>query len=368
MFFGVKALRDTVGQSKLGPPKSASEGAERDRTWPSTTPSCDGTVQSVTADKLVVAMNTGAGTTRKQTYTLNGKHAYVKPGDAFKAEVSILAGAPDKLADVTSFLAKTYDPIADLKSDNPVDRYAGVKSLPRREDLRAQAIPALEALLKTEKEERVSLEAAGASAALGSALGQEQIGKVVWGQGRQDLRMEAVLILTELGSPFARTELIRVAGEQKFAGDEIRQAAVWGLGKAGLKAYDQLPAFIADKDENLALHAIVAFGQDTPENIIRTLIADLVKADPTRAPAVSEALRLIAGETVVKCLIEAAAGGHDWVLATLGRLPPSLVKPALAGSELLKKLVPMLLLSEGANWLASEDRVMDIAFLTKQNL
>jgi hypothetical protein len=368
VFFGVKALRDTVGQSKLGPPKSASEGAERDRTWPSTTPSCDGTVQSVTADKLVVAMNTGAGTTRKQTYTLNGKHPYVKPGEAFKAEVSILAGAPDKLADVTSFLAKTYDPIADLKSDNPVDRYAGVKSLPRREDLRAQAIPALEALLKTEKEERVSLEAAGASAALGSALGQEQISKVVWGQGRQDLRMEAVLILTELGSPFARTELIRVAGEQKFAGDEIRQAAVWGLGKAGLKAYDQLPAFIADKDENLALHAIVAFGPDTPENIIRTLIADLVKADPTRAPAVSEALRLIAGETVVKCLIETAAGGHDWVLATLGRLPPSLVKPALAGSELLKKLAPMLLLSEGANWLASEDRVMDIAFLTKQNL
>ncbi len=368
VFFGVKALRDSVGQSKLGPPKSASEGAERDRTWPSTTPSCDGTVQSVTADKLVVAMKTETGETRKQTYTLNGKHTYVKPGDAFKANVSILAGAPEKLADLPSFLAKAYDPIADLKSDNPVNRYAGVKSIPRRKDLQAQAIPALEALLKTEKEERVSLEAAGSSAALGSTLGQEHIGKVVWGEGRQDLRMEAVLILTELASPFARAELIRIAAEQKFAGDEIRQAAVWGLGKAGVKAYDQLPAFIADKDENLALHAIVAFGQDTPENIVRVLIADLVKADPTRAPAASEALRLIAGETVLKCLIEAAAGGHEWVLATLGRLPPGLVKPAIAGSDLLRKLGPMLLLSEGANWLTSEDRVMDIGFLAKQNL
>ena len=368
VFFGVKALRDSVAQSKLGPPKSASEGAERDRTWPSITPSCDGTVDSVTADKLVVTMKTDAGATRKQTYTLNGKHTYVKPGDAFKAEVSILAGSPDKLAKLSSFLAKTYDPIADLKSENPVDRYAGVKSLPRREDLRTQAVPALEALVRTEKEERVSLEAAGASAALGSALGQEQIGKVVWGEGRQLLRMEAVLILTELASPFARAELIRIAGEQKFAGDEIRQAAVWGLGKAGVKAYEQIPAFIADKDENLALHAIVAFGQDTPENVVRALIADLVSADPTRAPAASEALRLIASETVVKCLIEAAAGGHDWVIATLGRLPPNLVKPALAGSDLLKKLAPMLLLSEGAGWLASEDRVMDIAFLTKQNL
>jgi hypothetical protein len=79
-------------------------------------------------------------------------------------------------------------------------------------------------------------------------------------------------------------------------------------------------------------------------------------------------VRLIAGETVLKCLIEAAANGHDWVLATLDRLPPNLVKPAIAGSDLFGKLAPMLLLSEGANWLASEDRVMDLAFLTKQNL
>ena len=199
-------------------------------------------------------------------------------------------------------------------------------------------------------------------------MGQEHIGKVVWGEGRQDLRMEAVLILTELASPCARAELTRIAGEQKFAGDEIRRAAVWALGKAGLKAYDHLPAFIADKDENLALHAIVAFGKDTPEIIIRALIADLVKAGPNRAPAASEALRLIASDIVVKCLIEAAANAHDWVLATLGGLPPDLVKPAIAGSELLKKLAPMLLLSEGANWLASEDQVMDIAFLIKQNL
>jgi len=368
VFFPVKALRDSVDESKLGPPKSASEGAERDRTWPAVIPSCDGTVQSVSAEKLVVTMNAGAGVTRKQTYTLNGKRVYVKQGDKFNGEVSILAGAPEKLADLPSFLKQAYDPIGDLKSANPVDRYAAVKSLPRREDLRNQAVAALEALLKAEKEERVSLEAAGSSAALGSALGQEQIGKVVWGAGRQDLRMEAVLILTELGSDFAREELERIAAEQKFAEDEIRQAAVWGLGKAGLRAYDRLLPFIADKDENVALHAIVAFGADTPEAVIRSLIADLTKGDAHRAAAASEALRLIASETAVKCLIEAAAQSHDWVLATLGRLSRGLVMPAVAGSDLLKKLAPMLLLGDGANWLASEDRVMDIAFLAKQNL
>ena len=32
-YLTVRAMRESVDQSKLGPPKSASEGAERDRTW-----------------------------------------------------------------------------------------------------------------------------------------------------------------------------------------------------------------------------------------------------------------------------------------------------------------------------------------------
>ncbi len=44
------------------------------------------------------------------------------------------------------------------------------------------------------------------------------------------------------------------------AGDEIREAAVWGLGKAGLKAYEDILPYIGDEDENVVLHAIVAFG------------------------------------------------------------------------------------------------------------
>lgn len=368
VFFSIKALRDSIEESKLGPPKSASEGAERDRTWPAIVPSCDGTVESISEEKLVVTMQIGQGATRKQTYTLNGKHVYLQPGGNFKAEVSILAGAPERHADLATFLRKTYDPLIGLQEADAVDRYAAVKSLPYRDDLRAKAVPALEALLKTEQEERVALEAAGASAALGSPLGQDQITRVLWGNSREDLRMESVLILTELASSFARGELVRVAGEKKFLGNEIRQAAVWGLGKRGLKAYSDILPYIGDEDENVALHAIVAFGSDTPEPVIWNLVEELAKGDGRRAPAASEALRLIGNETVLKVLTEAAAGGQEWVLATLGRLPASLVRPALAGSDLLNKVAPMLLLSEGANWLACEDRVIDVGFLVKQNL
>lgn len=368
VFFSVKALRASVAESTLGPPKSASEGAERDRTWPAIIPSSNGTVQTVTAEKLVVLMQPAMGGSRKQTYTLKGKRPYVGQGDIFKGEVSILAGAPESMTGISSFLMRAYDPLTALREPNAVDRYAAAKSLPYREELHAAAVPALEALLKTETEERVALEAAGASATLGSALGQDYIGKVLWGDGRKDLRMESVLILTELGSPFARTELIKVAGDPKLAGDEIRQAAVWGLGKSGLKAYDQILPFIGDTDENLALHAIAAFGSDTPDAVIGQLVSELVTGDSRRASAASETLRLIANETVLKRLIEAAASDQDWVLATLGRLPAALVKPAIEGSALMKRIAPMLLMGEGANWLASEDRVMDIAFLTKQNL
>jgi len=154
----------------------------------------------VRGEKLVVEMGGDGSPPRTQTYSLQGKRAYVQAGGAFKAQVSILAGVPARLADLSVFLGRAYDPVADLGASSGVDRYAAVKALPQREDLRERALPLLEALLASESEERVALEAAGAAATLGSGAGQEYIERILWGDGRADLRMEAVLILTELGS------------------------------------------------------------------------------------------------------------------------------------------------------------------------
>ncbi len=344
--FTIRSLRESVAHSKLGAAKSASEGAERDRTWPAIIPSADGVVREITPEKLKVELNKAGGGLSKQTYTLNGKSIYVRAGDRFKGEVSFLAGMPNAMADLPAVLRRQYDPLPDLQAPTAVDRYAAVKALPRREDLRDRAIPALEELLRREQEERVALEAAGSLAALGSGLGQERM----------------------LGSQFARTELVRVAADDGFEQNEIRQAAVWGLGKAGLKAYDQILPFIDHQDENLAAHAIVSFGSDTPEHVIRALVQALIDGEPRRAAAASEVLRLIGDQTVLRALIEAAEGGNEWVIATLGRLPAEAVRPAIANTNLSQQVAPLLLLGEGSNWLASEDRVMDIAFLTKQNL
>ena len=195
----------------------------------------------------------------------------------------------------------------------------------------------------------------------------------VWNNDdRPELRMEAVFILTELGHcPFSREQLNRVVADPRFEGDELRQAAVWALGKSGLKCYEDVLPFIDDADENLALHAIGAFGADTPRPVIDRLVQDLIADDPRRAPAASEALRIIASDEVLRALVTVANARQpvpDWIVATLGRLPPVRVRAALQDSPLLDRIAPMLLTAQGAHWLASGTIGTDIAFLLKQNL
>lgn len=374
VYFTIKALRDSVDRSKLGSPKSASEGAERDRLWPATVPTRDGTVLEVRKKQLVVQMNADANRpTRRQTYTLGSKSAYVSPGDNFKAQTTILAGEPSELADLTTCLSHQYIPLDHLKSPYGVDRYAAVKALRFRDDPRDQIIPAIEDLIHQETEDRITLEAAGSAAFFESTLGQEQITRFVWGnEDRQDLRMETVFILAELGTnSFTRDQLNRIAEDTRFEGDEIRQAAVWALGKAGLKCYKDILPFIDDPDENLALHAICAFGTDTPRAVIESLAQDLITGDSRRATAASETLRIIASDDVLQVLVEAANSRHptpDWIIATLGRLPPPLVQTHIKNSPLFDCIKPMLLFADGTNWLASETINTSISFLLKQNL
>ncbi|MEM7503801.1 MAG: hypothetical protein AAF417_17245 [Pseudomonadota bacterium] len=375
VYFTVGSLRTTVEDSKLGPPKSASEGAERDRTWPATVPSRSGTVLSVSDDKLVVMMDEDESrAARKQTYTLRGKSVYVSPGDRFDAGATILAGAPADAADLGVYLSSVYDPLRDVLSSNDVDRYAAAKALRFRLDLpEREATTSLEGLLEHEEEDRIALEAPGTAAFLGSPRGEDRIAEFIWeNDSRPDLRMESVFILTELGSSrFSEEQLVGIADAEQFQGDELRQAAVWGLGKFGLRSYDELLRFIDDPDEDVALHAIAGFGPDAPADVVGHLVADLVAGEPRRAPAASEVLRLLATEHVVTSLIGAAraqGGARNWILATLGRLPPSLVRNHLQDTELLRQLEPMFLQAEGAHWLSSEAIATDIAFLTKQNI
>ena len=155
---------------------------------------------------------------------------------------------------------------------NHVDRYAAAKQCVSVTINWHVAVAELENMLAAETEDRIRLEAAGSAVGLGSSLGEEEVASFIWdNEDRPDLRMEAVLILSELErTSFTHEQLTAMASDQRFKGDEIRQAAVWGLGKTGLKSYVDLLPFIDDLDENVALHAIGAFGADTSDTVTTT--------------------------------------------------------------------------------------------------
>lgn len=272
-FFTFGDLQETEAKSQLGPVKSASEGAERDRTWSSIVPQRNGIVEFV--DKTVIRVMMDADSERPgrpQTFQLRDRVPYVTTGDRFIAEASIIAGVPARRMGLKAYSQNKYRPLDDLDATDAVDRYAAVKSLPFTSVLKSKAAAAIERRLDVETEDRVLLEAAGAGTACESGEAWSRLERFVWNQDRADLRMEAVFILTELRSAGARDVLIKIANDPTFANDEIRQAAVWGLGKAGVQRYADLVSFLNDPERDVALHAIAAFGRDTPEAVIEQLI------------------------------------------------------------------------------------------------
>lgn len=284
---------------------------------------------------------------------------------------ALVAGAPSALADLKHHLADSYHPLDDVAAESPMDRYAAVKALRFRSDLRRESVPALEDALDSEREIRVALETAGSAAALGSNKGQDRIADLLWSEAFTEMSMEAILILTELKTDFARDLLREAARSANFSGDERRQAAIWGLGKSGLKSYADLLPFIADPEENVAYHAIAGFDAHTPKPVIDELVAMLVGGDKRVSAAASEVLRVIDSPVALDALIEALqgkAGNTVWALATIGRLSPGKVRERLKGTPVLDRLEPMLLLAPGANWLADEEALTDLTFLLKQKL
>jgi len=360
-------LRASVGATKLGPPKSASEGAERDREWKCTVPSQDGKVLDVTADKIVTQLVSG----RRQTYQLRGKSAYVGPGERFIGRASMIAGTVPRLAPLAAARARPWDSLATLAAPDPVDRYAAAKAIPHRNIGIARARRALLAGMEGETDDRVALEMAASATRLGADTGFQYLVSTVWNHDRRDLRMEAVLILTELGGAAAAAELKRVATCADFGGDELRQAATWGLGKAGCRAYGELVDLVGDQDDAVALHAIAAFGSDTADDVVRALVNVVQEGEVRSRAAASEALLRVGSEIVLRALIDAArsrVGALPWVLATLGRLDPAVVRATLAGDPLLAEVEPLLTLGPAENWLATAEAADDLRFLLQQDV
>jgi hypothetical protein len=78
--------------------------------------------------------------------------------------------------------------------------------------------------------------------------------------------MEAIFVLSELGTPEAEGGLLGIARDGGMD-SEARCAAVWGLGVAGSDRPDLVLEFIADEDDDVALHALAAINH-LPDDLI----------------------------------------------------------------------------------------------------
>ena len=368
MFFSVGDLQSTFNTVKLGPRKSASEGAERDVTWPCTVPSKNGVVLSVDAERIRTLFNTG----RKQTYALRGKNSYVSEGDTFIGNESIIAGTVAAPVNPNSRINDTWDPIGLLNSQVDIDRYSASKALPFYESIvRDDKVAALEIALANEVEERVALEMGASLARMDSAMGFDFIINKILHPVEKYIPMEAVFILTELNNDQSLTELERIAAAPEYEGDEIRQAAIWGMGKAGAKAYDRLIQFLDDDEDDVALHAIAGFDANTPNDTIDELIHLLISGSQRQKSAICSVLRLINNDYIITQLVQAHGqheAGKSWIIAALGQLPPDAVKNVLQGNSLLQQVHPLFHMSKQENWLSSDEKISDLRFLVSQNI
>jgi HEAT repeat protein len=191
--------------------------------------------------------------------------------------------------------------------------------------------------------------------------------------------MEGLFLLSELkGSSLegdAARLLVAIASSSDLVGNESRQAAIWGLGRAGLGAYAELIAFLDVEDENERIHALVALGPKLPVQVVRDLVSivgDETTSGRRKASALYVLSRLSDVSAAARQLSEVATGSGRytaaWALATLGCMEPEQVRHVVHDAGVLEDILPLQLLSSGRNWTRNESALESLNFVQKQTV
>lgn len=334
--FSVAALRAAAGASKLGPPKSASQGAERDRTWPSWVPPGDGCVTAISgsaeAGDLRISVRYDSG--RTYTYAACRKLCHVGAGDHFKGEETIVASVVLSNACLRC-PGGTWQPRVAMDDANRLDLYASIKAVRARQD--ASQVEAVVGCL-THEDVRIALEAAGTSASLGRTEGLRLLQEAACKDGDDaPWAMEAALILREVGTPAAAELLVSLSREAPHA--EVRAAAIWSASSLGVHAA-QLRHGVTDPDADVRLHTIISLSRmaHRPQDLA-TLLEMLSESDEVAAAA-AEALSR--GQPADLCALLRSAATETragrWAYGTLSRMPPASVRAASSWSNVSREL------------------------------
>jgi hypothetical protein len=151
-------------------------------------------------------------------------------------------------------------------------------------------------------------------------------------------QMEAVFILSEIPEREATEALATVAATRLGRHEEVRAAAVWGLGTGACAQPERALDFAVDADDRVALHAAAAIQTLSPAAVEK--LRDWLRGDPRHA---SVAAALLAQRDVGTLVEGAAEDGKArlWAIRALGDLPPAEVR-GKAGSALTAAMLDEL--------------------------
>lgn len=363
----LRATRELAKESRM---KAASEGSEIYLEWPSIVPKSPGLVENVGADQIVTRLQTG----RKQTYRLQRGLVHLRPhvrsGDRFGAGDRIIASVLPAMVETVTFPATPYDFVSELDGQDRATVFCAAKAFGFLPEVGRRSSAKIQAVMETHGEPLVRLEAAGSLARLGVAEGWCYLQSAAVTVGDDGFRMEATLVLGELGDERALAILSELAMGVEHPG-ELRSAAVWGMGNAGSPmAKTALLAAVVDSDEDAASHAIVSLSRWVNENSVDGLIAQLGPDDRLSA-AICKAIELSRVrplDTVVTELLRSSGGRRAWLLyllALFGR-QTSASHVAKHAPQLLEQL-EFFWRHHGENWTNRLDIADRLEFLAIQD-
>ncbi len=327
-YFTAAGLKEAAEYARKGTRKAASQGSELDISWRMWVPQTDGIFVGVRDGELVYLLPDGKERTYWQSRDWPAINIYSDVGAVFVAGGTIVAGVVPSAGDLTCPHGG-WDIANDLDSTNETDLYAAIKAVGVLGE--SEFTDNLVDIAKDDgRDWRIRLEASASLARLDPDTWTGSIASIAADPG-QDLKaqLEAVFILSEIAAPNAHEALSEVAEAAHDRHEEVRSAAIWGLGTGALPDAEAVLPYIADPVDMVAMHAAAAIGGLT-DSMAKGLVAGLGGND--RTAAVSAAI--LAKHGRIKELLTVAgsnSGGRLWALRALGDVSPAKVLKASGG-------------------------------------
>ncbi len=318
-YIPVKSLREAWRSKKvvLQRPKGAQEGFEIRASWPSAIAKAAGTVEELNTEVIKYRK---MDDNRSASVRLKRKGVVLKPiatkGAAVQRNqiIASVVSVTDRFPCTGGAEGKTY--LSMLKSASLSDRYTAAKALGRFDS--PKSTEALVERVEDPKEHiYVRVDAAAGLLKRGHQVGRKFLAETLRDSYLEN-RLEAAIVLSEVGTPEAALLLIETLNDQEQH-PEIRAGAAWSLGELG--AREALPVLVHSfnalemRIRIEAARALAKLGSKYLDQVIEAL----PKATPEERPGVAWALSKTA-KFKISQLLPSLAGedARHWVAYVIG--------------------------------------------------